>query len=64
MKIIDTANKEAAAIFVDALKSLEAAKTADQAYVEKAKGDCEQLPLEEVIFNLEMNSNYYKLATL
>ena len=33
-------------------------------HVEKAKGDCEQLPLEEVIFNLEMNSNYYKLATL
>jgi hypothetical protein len=38
----DTANKEAAAIFVDALKSLEAAKTADQAYVEKAKGDAEE----------------------
>jgi len=33
----DTANKEAAAIFVDALKSLEAAKTADQAYVEKSE---------------------------
>jgi m7GpppX diphosphatase len=33
-------------------------------HVDKAKGDCEQLPLEEVIFNLEMNSNYYKLATL
>ena len=31
----DDANKEAAAIFVDALKSLEAAKSADQAYVEK-----------------------------
>jgi len=31
----DTANKEAAAAFVDALKSLEAAKSADQAYVEK-----------------------------
>ena len=38
----DTANKEAAAIFVDALKSLEAAKTADQAYIEKAKGDAEE----------------------
>ncbi len=24
----------------------------------------EQLPLEEVIFNLEMNGSYYKLATL
>ena len=33
----DTANKEAAAIFVDALKSLDAAKTADQAYVEKSE---------------------------
>ena len=31
----DDANKEAAAAFVDALKSLEAAKSADQAYVEK-----------------------------
>jgi hypothetical protein len=38
----DTANKEAAAIFVDALKSLEAAKTADQAYAEKAEKEKEK----------------------
>jgi GTP cyclohydrolase I len=38
----DTANKEAAAIFVDALKSLEAAKTADQAYVEKSEASAKE----------------------
>lgn len=34
-------------------------------HVDKAKTDeGEKLSLEEVIFNLELNSNYYKLATL
>ncbi len=38
----DDANKEAAAAFVDALKSLEAAKSADQAYVEKMESSAKE----------------------
>jgi len=33
-------------------------------YLDKALLDAHKVPLEDVIFNLEMNSNYYKLANL